>query len=76
MAYTVCILLSAEDRARLAAVIRDRNSPQKHVQRAKIALHSAERRSVLDIARLADVSRPAVWRWQRRYAEQGVDGLE
>ena len=59
----------------MAAVIGDRNSPQKHALRAKIVLHSAERRSVLDIARLSDVSRPAVWRWQRRYAEQGADGL-
>ena len=75
MAQTVCILPSAEDRARLAAVIGDRNSPQKHVQRAKIILHSAEKRSVLDVARQSGVSRPAVWRWQRRYAEQGGDGL-
>jgi len=75
MAQTVCILLSSEDRLRLAAVIGDRNSPQKHAQRAKIVLHSAERRSVFDVARLSGVSRPAVWRWQRRYAEQGVDGL-
>ena len=75
MAQTVCITLSSENRARLAAVIQDRNSPQKHVQRAKIILHSAERRPVLDIARLSGVSRPAVWRWQRRYAEARVDGL-
>jgi transposase len=75
MAQTVCILLSSEDRSRLAAVIGDRNSPQKHAQRAKIVLHSAERRSVFDVARLSGVSRPAVWRWQRRYAEKGVDGL-
>ena len=75
MAQTVCIILSSEDRARLSAVIGDRNRLQKHVQRAKIVLHSAERRCVLDIARLSGVSRPAVWRWQRRYAEQGVDGL-
>ncbi|ADP69993.1 Integrase catalytic region [Rhodomicrobium vannielii ATCC 17100] len=75
MAQTVCILLSSEDRSRLAAVIGDRNSPQKHAQRAKIVLHSAERRSVFDVARSSGVSRPAVWRWQRRYAEKGVDGL-
>jgi transposase len=75
MAQTVCIILSSEDRVRLAAVIGDRNSLQKHGQRAKIILHSSERRSVLDVARLSGVSRPAVWRWQRRYAEQGVDGL-
>jgi transposase len=30
---------------------------------------------VLEVARRAEVSRPAVWRWQLRYAEQGVDGL-
>jgi transposase len=27
------------------------------------------------VARRAGVSRPAVWRWQRRFAEEGVDGL-
>jgi transposase len=31
--------------------------------------------SVAEVARQAGVSRPAVWRWQLRYAEQGVDGL-
>jgi transposase len=75
MAQTVCILLSSDDRTRLTAVIQDRNRLHKHVQRAKIALHSAEGRCVLDVARLSGVSRPAVWRWQKRYAEQGVDGL-
>ncbi|HLO75263.1 MAG TPA: IS630 family transposase, partial [Magnetospirillum sp.] len=37
MAQTVSIpTLPPEDRARLASVIGDRNSPQKHVQRARI----------------------------------------
>jgi len=75
MAQTVSSILFPEDRARLEAVIGDRNRPQKHVQRANIILHSAGRRSVLDVARRSGVSRPAVWRWQRRYAEEGVDGL-
>jgi transposase len=75
MAQSVSILLSPEDRARLAAVAGDRNSPQKHVQRARIILFSAERLPVLTVARQAFVSRPAVWRWQQRYAEQGADGL-
>ena len=30
---------------------------------------------MLQVARYAGVSRPAVWRWQRRYADAGVDGL-
>jgi transposase len=75
MAQTVSIMLFPEDRARLTAIVGDRNRPQKHVQRAQIILHSAQRQPVAEIARLSGVSRPAVWRWQQRYAEQGVDGL-
>ncbi len=36
MAQTVCIIISAQDRTRLTAVVQDRNRPHKHVQRAKI----------------------------------------
>ena len=38
-------------------------------------MSSAERLPVAEVARLAGVSRPAVWRWQRRFAEEGVEGL-
>ena len=75
MAQTVSIIITFEDRLRLAAVIEDRNSPQKHVQRARIVLLSADRLPVLEVARQIGGSRPAVWRWQLRYAEQGVDGI-
>ena len=75
MAQTLCPLISAEDRWRLATTIGDRNRPQKHVARARIALLSADRLDVAAVARRAGTSRPAVWRWQRRYAEAGVDGL-
>ena len=36
MAQTVCVILEAEDRERLATFIGDRNRPQKHVKRARI----------------------------------------
>ena len=75
MAQTVCPLVSAVDRQRLAAILADRNRPQKHVARVRIILHSAERLEVAEVARRAGISRPAVWRWQRRFAEAGVDGL-
>lgn len=75
MAQIVSVIIGAEDRARLTAILADRNRPQKHAQRANIVLLSAERLPVLEVARRADVSRPVVWRWQVRYAEQGVDGL-
>jgi len=75
MAQTVNIILRAEDRARLAAVVADRNRPQKHVLRARIILLSADRLPVIEVGRQAEASRPAVWRWQQRFAEEGVDGL-
>ena len=75
MSQTVCPLVSAEDRVRLEAIIADRNRTQKHVARARIILHASDQLNVAEIARLSGVSRPAVWRWQRRYAETGVDGL-
>ena len=75
MAQTVCPWVSAADRQRLAAVLADRNRPQKHVARARLILASAERLEVAEVARRAGISRPAVWRWQQRFAEAGVDGL-
>ena len=75
MAHHVCPFVSAEDRARLEAIVADRNRAQKHVARARIILGAAERLTVAAIARRAGVGRPAVWRWQRRFAEAGVGGL-
>jgi transposase len=75
MAHLVCPLVSAADRARLEAIVADRNRAQKHVARARIILGSADRLAVAEVARRAGVGRPAVWRWQRRFAEAGVDGL-
>jgi hypothetical protein len=59
----------------LAAVVEDRNRPQKHIQRVRIILLSAERLTVLDVAARSGASRPSVWRWQQRFAEEGVAGL-
>jgi transposase len=75
MAQDVCPVVPGEDRARLEAIVADRNRPHKHVLRARIILHSAARLSVAEVARRVGVGRPAVWRWQRRFAEAGVDGL-
>ncbi len=75
MAQTVSLLLSADDRAGIQRVIEDRARPVKHVQRAQIVLLSADRLPVLEIAKRVGISRPMVWRWQQRYAEQGLDGL-
>ena len=57
MGQTVSVIVSAEDQARLAAIIGDRSLPLKHVQRARIVLYSADRLPVLEVARRAGVSR-------------------
>ena len=67
--------VSAEDSARLEAIVAHRNRAQKHVARARLILASAERLPVAAIAKRAGVGRPAVRRWQRRFAEAGVGGL-
>jgi hypothetical protein len=54
------------DRARLEAVVADRNSPQKHVWRAKIILATADGLGTAEIMRRSGKSKPSVWRWQDR----------
>jgi transposase len=71
----VSIEVSAADRDRLERVVADRNSPQKHVWRARIILATAQGCGTAEIMRRAGVSKPSVWRWQRRFMEAGVDGL-
>ena len=36
---------------------------------------TAEGCGTMEIMRRAGVSKPCVWRWQRRFMEAGVDGL-
>jgi transposase len=69
------LFVSAADRARLAAIVADRNRPQKHVWRARVVLLSADRLGTAEIMRRTGLSKPSVWRWQERYLEAGVDGL-
>jgi transposase len=67
--------VSAADRARLEAIAADRNSPQKHVWRARIILATAEGLGTNAIMRRVGVSKPCVGRWQARFMAEGVDGL-
>ena len=76
MAQTVCIIVRATDRERLTAIVSDRNRQHKHIERARVVLASAEpARPVQQVAAAVGVSRPMVWRWQQRFAAEGVDGL-
>jgi transposase len=71
----ITVAVSSADRVRLAAVVADRNSPQKHVWRARIVLLSADGRGTSEIMRLTGKSKTCVWRWQERFMSAGADGL-
>jgi transposase len=75
MRKDVEVRLGPGDRGRLQAVVADGNSSQKHVWRAQVILATVEGCSTAEIMRRAGVSKPCVWRWQRRFMEAGVDGL-
>jgi transposase len=71
----IAVEVSAADRARLKAIVADRNSPQKHVWRAAVTLATAAGCGTAEIMRRAGVSKPCVWRWQARSMAEGVAGL-
>jgi transposase len=71
----ISIDVTTDDRERLLAIVHDRNSPQKHVWRARIVLLTADGRGTAEIMRQAGVAKTAVWRWQERFMQAGVDGL-
>jgi hypothetical protein len=60
------VRLAPGDRERLEAVIRSRNSPQKHVWRARIVLLSADGIGTMAIQRQTGKGKPTIWRWQAR----------
>src|SRR5712692_3791155 len=69
------ISIGAADRERLEQLIRDRNTPQKVVWRARIVLLASDGLTAVAIAAAVGKSVLTVRRWRRRYAAKGVDGL-
>ena len=67
--------VSPSDHRRLEALVGNRNTAQNHVWRAKIVLLSADGLGTVEIMRRTGKSKTCVWRWQERFAEEGVEGL-
>src|ERR1700752_4030338 len=75
MRQGITVQVSEGDRVRLAAIVADRNSPQKHVWRARIVLMAGDGIGTTTIMRQTGKSKVTVWRGQERFMAQGVDGL-
>src|SRR5512147_418976 len=68
----ISISLTDADRERLDAIVRDRNSPQKHVWRARIVLLTAAGLGTNAVMRETGKSETCVWRWQERFMAAGL----
>ena len=75
MRKDISITLGETDRRRLEALVEDRNTPQKHVWRARIVLLSADGVGTNGIMAATGTAKTTVWRWQGRFMEEGVEGL-
>ncbi|TGQ27566.1 IS630 family transposase, partial [Mesorhizobium sp. M00.F.Ca.ET.216.01.1.1] len=71
----ISLTVSPSDHRRLVALVKDRNSPQKHVWRAEIVLLSADGAGTIEVMRRTGKSKTCVWRWQERFATEGFEGL-
>src|SRR4051812_29956304 len=75
MRKATTIPLTEPARLALSAIVRDRNSPHKHVWPAQIVLLSAEGCGTMELTRRTGTSKTSVWRWQERFLAEGVPGL-
>jgi transposase len=71
----ISVPVTPADRVRLEAIVRDRNSPQKHVWRARIVLLTADGQGTNAISRAVGKDKTVVWRGQERFMHEGVAGL-
>jgi hypothetical protein len=67
--------VAGDNRARLKAIVADRNCRQKHVERVRIVLLTADGVGTLAIMRQVVCAKATVWRWQESFATEGVAGL-
>jgi transposase len=70
------LVLRDGDRSRLEALLRSATVPAGVAQRARIVLLAADGTANYEIAERVGVTRPTVNLWRRRYAEQGLAGLD
>ena len=70
------VRLSPQERAALEARARRYSLPYREVIRAKIVLMASGDVPVEEIAKRLDTPREVVWKWRKRFLEEGLPGLE
>lgn len=70
------VVLSQEQEAELAKLVRSKRTSVRLSQRAQIVLLAAQGMCNKDIAKQVGVGRVQVARWRERYVESGLEGIE
>ncbi len=68
--------LGTEDREELEALLRSPTAAQSLVHRARIVILTATGQTVEEVAESLDTSVRAVYRWRKRFKDQGFAGLK
>jgi transposase len=76
MALTVGVEVPPRDREVLASWLRSPSIRAGLAQRARIVLLAADGAGTNEIVRRAGVSKPTVIAWKKRYAAEGIGGLD
>ncbi len=76
MPLTVAVRVPAADRDVLQSWTRAPSLRAGVAQRARIVLLAADGVGTNEIVRRVGLSKPAVIGWKRRYAAEGIDGLD
>jgi transposase len=76
MALTVGVEVPPRDREVLASWLRSPSIRAGLAQRARIVLLAADGIGTNEIVRRAGVSKPTVIAWKKRYAAEGIGGLD
>ena len=76
MRVAVSISLTKDERATLQRWARGRSTPARLVLRAKIVLRAADGKLNEEIAAELDTYPNVVGRWRKRFAQQGLAGIE
>jgi hypothetical protein len=69
------ITVTPAARVWLDAIVRDRNSPQKRVWRARIVLLTADGIGTNAVTRAGGKDKTVVWRWHERSIHEGIAEL-
>jgi len=70
------IQLTIEQEAALKQIVSKHTAPHRQVRRAQIILYRNAGISQEETARSLGINRPVVGKWEKRFREGGIDGLE